>query len=347
MPGEISEISRMSQTAELNYDKREEGGEEMKTVTAEPRTGGGLGRKPQRWKVFKSQKYLYLMSFPFVIWVFVFQYLPLWGWTMAFQNYKPGKSFWEQKWVGLEHFEALFRDGHFYLVLRNTLAMSLMGLVAGFVFPVMFALLLNEVRVQAMKRFVQTVSYLPHFVSWVVAAGIVSKMLSTDGGVVNAILVQLGLIDQPVQFMAKGELFWGIVTAADVWKETGWNAIIYLAAIAGIGPELYEAARVDGASRLKQMWHITLPGIRPTIVVLLIMSIGHLIGIGFEKQFLLGNHMVSDYSEVLDLYALNYGLSMGRYSFGTAINIFNSVISLLLLFIANGTFKKFTNESIM
>ncbi|GJM71248.1 sugar ABC transporter permease [Paenibacillus macerans] len=249
--------------------------------------------------------------------------------------------------MGLEHFEALFRDGHFYLVLRNTLAMSLMGLVAGFVFPVMFALLLNEVRVQAMKRFVQTVSYLPHFVSWVVAAGIVSKMLSTDGGVVNAILVQLGLIDQPVQFMAKGELFWGIVTAADVWKETGWNAIIYLAAIAGIGPELYEAARVDGASRLKQMWHITLPGIRPTIVVLLIMSIGHLIGIGFEKQFLLGNHMVSDYSEVLDLYALNYGLSMGRYSFGTAINIFNSVISLLLLFIANGTFKKFTNESIM
>lgn len=179
----------------------------MKTVTAEPRTGGGLGRKPQRWKVFKSQKYLYLMSFPFVIWVFVFQYLPLWGWTMAFQNYKPGKSFWEQKWVGLEHFEALFRDGHFYLVLRNTLAMSLMGLVAGFVFPVMFALLLNEVRVQAMKRFVQTVSYLPHFVSWVVAAGIVSKMLSTDGGVVNAIMVQLGLIDQPIQFMAKGSCF--------------------------------------------------------------------------------------------------------------------------------------------
>ncbi|WP_019638911.1 ABC transporter permease [Paenibacillus fonticola] len=318
----------------------------MKAVTtSEPDLG--LARKGTKWKTFKSQKVLYMMSVPFVLWVLVFQYLPLWGWTMAFQNYKPGKSFLEQKWVGFEHFVALFQDDRFYLVLRNTLAMSGLGLVAGFVFPVTFALLLNEVRMQVVKRFVQTVSYLPHFVSWVVAAGIVSKMLSTDGGVVNAVLMSLNLIDQPIQFMAKGHMFWGIVTAADVWKETGWNAIIYLAAIAGIGPELYEAARVDGASRLRQMWHITLPGIRPTIIVLLIMSIGHLIGIGFERQFLLGNHLVSDYSEVLDLYSLKYGLEMGRYSFGTAINIFNSVISLMLLFIANGTFKKIANESIM
>ncbi|MNT02626.1 putative multiple-sugar transport system permease YteP [compost metagenome] len=225
--------------------------------------------------------------------------------------------------------------------------MSFMGLIAGFIVPVVFALLLNEVRIQFMKRFVQTVSYLPHFVSWVVAAGIVTKMLSTDGGVVNDILMGLHIIDQPIQFMAQGNWFWGIVTGADIWKETGWNAIIYLAAISGIGPELYEAARVDGASRLRQMWHITLPGIRPTIIVLLIMSIGHLLGTGFEKQFLLGNHMVIDYSEVLDLYALNYGLGMARYSFGTAINIFNSVISLILLFVANGIFKRFTKESIM
>lgn len=326
--------------------KCRKGAKGMKAVTRnEPELG--LTRKRTKWTTFKSQKVLYMMSVPFVLWVLVFQYLPLWGWTMAFQNYKPGKSFLEQKWVGFEHFAALFQDDRFYLVLRNTLAMSSLGLFAGFVFPVMFALLLNEVRVQVLKRFVQTVSYLPHFVSWVVAAGIVSKMLSTDGGVVNAVLMSLHVIDQPIQFMAKGHMFWGIVTAADVWKETGWNAIIYLAAIAGIGPELYEAARVDGASRLRQMWHITLPGIRPTIIVLLIMSIGHLIGIGFERQFLLGNHMVSDYSEVLDLYSLKYGLEMGRYSFGTAINIFNSVISLMLLFIANGAFKRIANESIM
>lgn len=300
-----------------------------------------------KWKEWHNQRYLYYMSIPFVLWVFVFQYFPLWGWTMAFQKYRPGLGFFEQKWVGLEHFRTLFQDDHFYQVLRNTLAMSFMGLVAGFVVPVIFALILNEVRIGVMKRFVQTVSYLPHFVSWVVAAGIVTKMLSTDGGVVNSILLGLNLVDQPIPFMSQGHWFWYIVTSADIWKETGWNAIIYLAAISSIGPELYEAARVDGASRLKQMWHITLPGIRPTIIVLLIMSIGHLLGNGFEKQFLLGNHMVIDYSEVLDLYALNYGLSMGRYSFGTAINIFNSVISLFLLFAANGIFKRVTKESIM
>jgi putative aldouronate transport system permease protein len=235
----------------------------------------------------------------------------------------------------------------FYLVMRNTLAMSFMGLVAGFAVPILFAVLLNEVRQMFFKRFVQTVSYLPHFVSWVVVAGIVTKMLSTDNGAINDLLLWLGVISEPIQFMAKGEWFWGIVTASDVWKETGWNAIIYLAAIAGISPELYEAAKVDGASRLRQMWHITLPGIRSTIIILLIMSIGHLISIGFEKQFLLGNNLVADYSSVLDLYALNYGLGMGRFSFGTAINIFNSVVSLMLLFAANGLFKKITKESIM
>ena len=294
-----------------------------------------------------QNRWLYAMSLPFVVWVFIFSYLPLWGWTMAFQRYRPGRPFWEQEWVGLDHFRTLFQDELFYQVLRNTLVMSLMGLVAGFVVPIFFALMLNEVRQMFYKRFVQTVSYLPHFVSWVVVAGIVTKMLSTDNGAVNDLLMWLGIIDEPIQFMAKGKLFWIIVTLADVWKETGWNAIIYLAAIAGIGPELYEAARVDGANRIQQIWHITLPGIRTTIIILLIMSIGHLISIGFEKQFLLGNNLVREYSQVLDLYALNYGLGMGRFSFGTAINMFNSVVSILLLITANGIFKRVTRESIM
>ncbi|MDQ8736598.1 ABC transporter permease subunit [Paenibacillus sp. LHD-38] len=294
-----------------------------------------------------QNRYLYAMSLPFVIWVFVFSYLPLWGWTMAFQKFRPGRSFWEQEWVGFDHFKALFQDDMFYTVMRNTLAMSFMGLIAGFAVPIIFAVILNEVRHMFFKRFVQTVSYLPHFVSWVVVAGIVTKMLSTENGAVNDMLMWLGLIPEPIQFMAKGELFWGIVTVSDIWKETGWNAIIYLAAIAGIGPELYEAAKVDGANRIRQIWHITLPGIRSTIIILLIMSIGHLISIGFEKQFLLGNNLVRDYSQVLDLYALNYGLGMGRFSFGTAINIFNSVVSVLLLFAANGIFKRVTKESIM
>jgi len=297
------------------------------------------------FKIMLQQKYLYLMSLPFVIWAFVFSYLPLWGWTMAFQKFKPAKGFFEQDWVGFEHFRTLFEDPQFYLVLRNTLAMSSMSLVAGFTVPIFFAIVLNEVKNMAVKRFVQTVSYLPHFVSWVVVAGIVTKMLATDG-TVNNLLLGIGLIDQPIQYMAKGNLFWYIVTASDVWKEMGWNTIIYLAAIAGIGPELYEAARVDGANRIQQMWHITLPGIRSTIIILLIISIGHLVSIGFEKQFLLGNPLVSDYSQVLDLYALNYGLAMGRFSFGTAINIFNSMISIILLLAANGIFKRITKESI-
>ncbi|WP_317978531.1 ABC transporter permease [Paenibacillus glycanilyticus] len=299
------------------------------------------------WQRIVRQRYLYYMSVPFVIFVFVFSYMPLWGWTMAFQQFRVGKSFFDQKWVGFDNFRMLFQDDQFFNALRNTLAMSFMGLIASFTIPILFAVLLNEVRISFLKRFVQTVSYLPHFVSWVVVAGIVTKMLSAENGVVNQILVGLHLIHEPIQFMAKENLFWYLVTSADIWKETGWNAIIYLAAIAGIGPELYEAARVDGASRLKQIWHITLPGIRSTIIILLIMSIGHLISIGFEKQFLLGNSLVKEKSEVLDLYALNYGLGMGRYSFGTAINIFNSVVSLILLFVANGIFKKITKESIM
>ncbi len=326
----------------------------MKAATGLEKTGPkkqwGTHKPASRkrfWKTFKNQKFLYMMSIPFVIWAFVFSYIPLWGWTMAFQQYKPGFGFFEQKWVGLTHFQTLFTDEQFFLALRNTLAMSTMGLVAGFIFPITFAVLLNEVRLGVFKRFAQTISYLPHFVSWVVVAGIVTKMLSGENGLVNDLLMAVGLIDAPIQFMAQGKLFWGIVTISDVWKETGWNAIIYLAAIAGIGPELYEAAKVDGASRLRQIWHITLPGIRSTIIVLFIMSIGNLINIGFEKQFLLGNNLVIDYSQVLDLYSLNYGLGMGRYSFGTAINIFNSVISVALLFTINGIFKRTAKESLL
>ncbi|WP_046216141.1 ABC transporter permease [Paenibacillus wulumuqiensis] len=299
------------------------------------------------WKLFKQQRYLYLMSLPFVIWAFIFSYVPLWGWLMAFQEYKPNRSFFDQKWVGFDQFITLFQDQQFYLALRNTLAMSFLGLIFGFIFPVVFAILLNEVRGMVFKRTVQTVSYLPHFVSWVVVAGIVTKALSTDGGVVNELLMSLHIINQPIQFMAQGQWFWGIVTASDVWKEMGWSTIIYLAAITGIDQEQYEASRVDGAGRFRQMWHITLPGMRTTIIVLLIMSIGHLVSIGFEKQFLLGNNLVTDYSQVLDLYALKYGLEMNRYSYGTAISIFNSVISIILLFTANGIFKRTTKESIM
>lgn len=297
-------------------------------------------------KKLLDQKYLILMSFPFVIWVILFAYVPLWGWTMAFQNYKPGKPFFQQTWVGLKHFKVLFSEPEFYTIMRNTLGMSLLGITFGFAIPILFALLLNEIKNVAFKRSVQTISYLPHFVSWVITASIITTMLSNEGPV-NALLMKIGIIHESVAFLTKPKMFWMLVTLADIWKETGWNAIIYLAAITGIDQEIYEAARVDGANRFKQMWHITLPGIRPTIMVILILSIGSLINIGFEKQWLLGNSLVKDYSVVLDQYVLNYGIGMFRYSYGTAIGIFKSVVSIVLVFTANSLAKKYGDTQVL
>ncbi|WP_133581807.1 ABC transporter permease [Aureibacillus halotolerans] len=306
-----------------------------------------MQKKKRFWRRLWQQRFLYAMSVPFIIWVFVFNYLPIWGWTMAFQDFKPGLSFFEQEWVGFTHFQALFSDSYFYLVLRNTFIMAVMGLVIGFTVPIIFALLINEVRQQFFKRSVQTIAYLPHFVSWVVVAGIVIRSLSVEDGIVNTILLSLHIIDEPIQFMTKGPLFWWIVTFADLWKEMGWNSIIFLAAMTGVNQELYDAAKTDGAGRIRQMWHVTLPGIRSVIIVLLILSVGNLMSIGFEKQLLLGNPMVADYSEVLELYALNYGIGLFRFSYGTAISIFNSVIAIVLLFSANYFFKKISQESVM
>ncbi|MFD2657428.1 ABC transporter permease [Gracilibacillus thailandensis] len=279
------------------------------------------------------------MSFPFVIWLLIFKYIPVAGWVMAFQDYKPQLGIFEQEWVGFKHFKDLFNEPMFYRALENTLGMGIFGLVFGTLSAIAFALLLNEVRFLTLKKWTQTISYLPHFVSWVIVANIVITMLSPEG-IINNLLVGSGILDRPINFMAQPDMFWGIVTAADVWKETGWNAIIYLAAMAGVDPQLYEAAKVDGASRWRQMWHITLPSIRPVIIVLLILNIGNLINIGFEKQMLLGNNIVAEKALVIDLYALDYGIGMFRYSFGTAIGIFKSVISIILILICNGFAKR-------
>lgn len=296
-------------------------------------------KRNETWKKIKNQKALILMSFPFVIWLVVFKYIPLGGWIMAFQDYNPALGVFDQKWVGLKHFKVLFKEPLFYTALKNTLGMGMLGLIFGTISSIGFALLINEVRLLKYKRLTQTVSYLPHFVSWVIVANIVTTMLSQDGAI-NNLLMTLHIIKEPIGFMSNPDLFWGIITAADVWKETGWGAIIYLAAMAGIDPQLYEASRVDGASRWRQMWHITLPSIRPVIIVLLILSIGNLINIGFEKQLLLGNNIVAEKALVLDLYALNYGIGMFRYSFGTAIGIFKSVISIILILTFNSIAKR-------
>lgn len=286
-----------------------------------------------------SQYQLLLMSVPFVILLLIFSYVPLWGWIMAFQKYSPSKGFFASPFVGFDNFKLLFQDDHFFLVLRNTLAMSLMSLVSGFFGAIVLALLLNEVRITLFKRIIQTVTYIPHFVSMVVIANIVLTFLSPEG-FVNRLLLKLGLIKEAVFFMGKGEWFWFINTLVGLWKELGWSTIIYLAVLAGVNPDVYEAAEVDGADRFHKMWHISIPSLMPTAVILLILSVGSIINIGYESQFLLGNPLVIDYSEVLDLYALNLSFGSGQYSVGVALGLFKTIVSLILVVSVNFIARK-------
>lgn len=297
-------------------------------------------------KTIARQKYLILMVITFVVWVIIFRYVPLWGWLMAFQDYKPWKSITDQQWVGLKQFIELFKDVDFYRSMRNTLAMSFLGLAFGFPIPIMLALLINEIKHPRFKRTVQTISYLPHFVSWVVIASIVFRVLSPLG-IVNEVLIRLGIIDSAIAFMGEPAYFWWIVVFTDLWKEMGWNSIVYLAAMAGVSPELHEAAIIDGAGRFKRMWYVTIPGIMPTIVVLLVLSIGNIINIGFERQFLLRTASTRDVADVIDLYILNYGIGTGRFSFGTAAGVFKSVVSLSLLSIANWLSRRTTGYKVI
>ena len=302
--------------------------------------GNGRFRNQSYLRRLAGQKYLLLMCFPFMVWLIMFKYLPLWGWTMAFQRYKPGIPFFRQEWAGFKYFIQMFNDTAFWLTMRNTLAMSTLSLLFGFTLPIVLAVLLNEVRNMAFKKTIQTISYLPHFVSWVIVASLFNKILSIDNGVFNQVLVSLKLIQQPVQWMAKPELFWWLLTSVGIWKEIGWNSIIFLAAIAGISPDLYESATVDGASRLRKIWHITIPGILPTVMVILILNIGNFINTGFEAQYLMRNSLVRDYSDVIDLYILDNGIRVFNFALGTAAGIFKSVISIILIFLANGISRK-------
>jgi putative aldouronate transport system permease protein len=308
-----------------------------------------LEKKQKKWTwtdVF-NQKQLLLMSIPLFLYFIVFNYFPLWGWSMAFQDFKPQKNFFEQSWVGFFHFINLFKDENFYNSLRNTLAMSIINLILGFVTAIILALLLNEIRKIMFKRVVQTISYLPHFISWVIAAGLVQMALSIDGGIINVLLMKFHLIKSPIMWLGDGKYFWGIIGSSYVWKELGWNTIIYLAAMSAIDPCQYESADIDGANRYQKMWFITLPGIKATIIILLIMSIGHLLESGFEAQYLLRNGMVMEWSDTIDIYVLRYGLSQNNYSLGTAAGIFKSLVNITLLFIANFAAKRMGEERLI
>ena len=292
------------------------------------------------------------MSFPLIVHLFIFAYLPMWGILMAFQNFKIARGFGlsevllRQKWVGFDNFIEYIGGNAFGRTLINTLAMSAISLVLGSFFAVFFAVLLNETRGSLYKKTVQTVSYLPHFVSWVVAANIVIGVLSPDGGIVNEILLKLGIIEQPLLFMGEEKYFWWIIGWSNVWKGMGWGAIIYLAAMTSIDPQLYEAADMDGAKRLRRIWHITLPGLRSTFVLLLILNIGSLIAGGFEQQYLLRNPLVSRAAETIAIHTFQQGLVEGEYSYATAVGLFVSLVNFLLLVGANRIAKLLDQETL-
>jgi len=287
-----------------------------------------------------TQRQLVFMSLPLVMYVLLFSYVPIWGWTMAFQNYRPSRAFLDQQWAGLNWFKFLFSDPGFMRVLRNTLAMSLINMTLGYITAIVFALFLNELKNIGFKRVVQTVSYLPHFLSWIIVTGLVASMLSVENGAVNDILMALKIIKEPVLFLSKPNYFWGIVGVTYVWKEVGWNTIIYLAAMAGIDPALYEASEIDGCNRYHKMWYVTLPGIKATIIIMMIMSIGHILDAGFELQYLLRNGLIQDVAETIDIYVIKYGIQSSNYSLATAAGMFKNVVNISLIFIANWIAKR-------
>ena len=297
------------------------------------------------WKEISRQKFLMVCAAIFFVYGIVFYYVPLAGWVMAFQDYKPKDGLFGSKFVALEKFKFLFSDDVFLRDIRNTLAMGVLNLVTTFLMAIIFAILLNEVRNMFGKKLVQTVSYLPHFLSWIVVTGILHDALSSTG-IINEMLVNLGILNSPINFFANPGYFWPIVAFANVWKETGWNAIIYLAAITSIDPSLYEAAAIDGAGRWAKIKHVTLPGIKPTIIILLLMNVGNVLNAGFEVQYLLGNGLVQKVSQTIDIYVLKWGISQGDFAIGTAAGIFKSFVSIILIVIANQIAKRNGEEQL-
>lgn len=291
----------------------------------------------------KKHKGLYLMILPIVIYYLVFCYYPMYGAQIAFRNYTPKKGIIGSDWAGLKHFKDFFNSVFCGRLIRNTLSINLKNLIFGFPAPIIFALLLNEVRLTKFKKAVQTVSYMPHFISTVVIAGMVLQFTATDG-FITQIMTFFGYPKQ--NLMLNPDLFQPIYVISDIWQGLGWGSIIYIAAVAGINGELYEAARIDGAGRWKQMLHVTLPGIMPTIITMFVMRVGNMMNLGFEKIILLYNSSIYDKADVISTYVYRKGLVDQSYSFSTAVGLFNSAINLLLLFLANKLCKRLTDYSL-
>lgn len=300
--------------------------------------------KRRLWLDIKRDQYLYLLIFPGVLYFIVFKYVPMWGIIIAFQEYSPYVGVLKSEWVGLEHFVRFFSNPDFMLLFRNTMMISLLNLFFFFPLPIMLSLMLNEVRHHAFKRTIQSIVYLPHFLSWVIIVGITFLLLSQSNGIVNMMLSAVGL--PKYDFLTNRDTFWALLTLQNIWKETGWGTIIILAAITAVDPQLYEASKIDGANRMRQTWHITLPAIRNVIIVLLILRLGHIMDVGFEQIFLMMNGAVAEVADVFETYVYRNGIQNGQFSYTTAVGLFKSVIGLVLVVLANKLAKKLGEEGV-
>ena len=320
----------------------------MKTedVTAKgvPATALKIEKRKRLLNQLLSQKFLYLMILPGLIYFLVFKYVPMWGLIIAFQDYQPFLGILGSEWVGFKHFIRLFTEPTFFILLKNTLILFAMNVVIFFPIPILLALLLNEVRLALFKKFVQTMIYIPHFMSWVIVVSLSFVLLTVDGGLINELIAFFG--GEKINFLLSQEWFRPMYILQVIWREAGWSTIIYLAAITAVDPQLYEAAKMDGAGRLRQMWHITLPAIKSVIVVLLILKIGDTLELGFEHVYLLLNATNREVAEIFDTYVYTAGLKQGQFSYSTAVGLFKAAVGLILVMLANRLAKKFGEEGI-
>lgn len=294
----------------------------------------------KRKKLTHTRKYwdLYLMLIPVFVFFIVFHYIPMYGVQIAFKDYIPRKGYMGSSWVGFKHFTRFFSSYNCKAVLWNTISLSALNLLCNFPLPIVLALLINEIRSKNGKKTLQLITYAPHFLSTVVVCGMVVSFCSPSSGIVNTILKHIGI--EPIYFMAKKEWFRPLYIISDVWKNMGWNSIIYVSALSAIDPALYEAARIDGASRWKQLLHITLPAIIPTISVMLILNCGKVMNVGFEKVFLLQTDLNLDVSEVISTLVYSQGILNSQFSYATAVDLFNSVVNLTLMLVVNSISKR-------
>jgi putative aldouronate transport system permease protein len=287
----------------------------------------------------RREKWMYVLLAPGILYFLIFKYVPMWGVLLAFKNYQPFLGFFKSQWVGLEHFRDFFANPEFGMLLRNTLILSFLNLVFYFPAPIILALLLNEARRALFKRTVQTLIYVPHFISMVIVASLTYVFLTTEGGVVNEIWNQW--TGHKIDFLSDPDWFRSIMVLQTIWKECGWGTILFLAAIAGVDVEQYEAAIMDGANRWKQIWHITLPSISSTIVILLILRMGHVLDNGFEQIYLLLNPLNRSVAEVFDTYVYMVGITQGAFSYSTAVSLFKSIVGIILVLGTNWLAKRF------